>query len=785
MSKNIDQVFTANPITTNASTDLMYFGQSPYGPTDDAAMTYANFAAQFSGATPLQVQQSAFNHGSDIGAVDAYSVPLSPAVTLYTDGLLVSFTPANTNLTTTPTLLLNALGAQSIVLPSGGAVQAGDLSNLSTSLLIYNSLIDSFILLNPVVSSVAPPAGATPLQVQQSAFNAATVAGADDAFVVTLSPAVTSLTDGLQIILNSGSLQNLTTSPTLQVNALAPVPIQLINSAIAAEDIQTGGTYLLVYNLASNVFKLINPSVSTANTFLAQGNVYNSAIDAGAANAYAITLNPTPPTVALGFPVIMQPANTNTTISTITINGVTYPILTAAGNDIAAGDIVQHQLAFLLYSDFFSGFVLMNPSSTGSGFATINQVQHSLFNTGAATGGVTNAYQLTLNPDPTPLNAGFTITFLPDSVNTGDSTLSVNGGTAYPVLRIDGAQVLPGDLSINFMAVVVYYDGTQTFTLLNPATGYGGVTPAQVQSSAFNEGIDTGTADNYIVTLSPAITSYTDGLTISFTPLADNTTTTPVINVNSVGAITIVRPGNLAIVAGDILSSSIAYLVYSASSNNFVLLNPPASSGGSGITPAQVQQSAFNSGTDTGTANAYEVSLSPAATSYTEGMIVAFTPANANTSPNATLDLNSLGVASPIVRPGQILLLPGDLNVAQLSYVVYDASQGAWVLLNPSHGNPIDIQQSAFNTGNDTGAADAYAVDLNPAVTSYTNGLMVLFTPTNTSLTTTPTLNVNSQGALIITRPNGVPAVIGDLSAGNIAYVIYSANANTWVLLTI
>lgn len=47
MSKNIDQVYTANPITSNASTDLMYFGQSPYGAGDDAAMTYANFSAQF------------------------------------------------------------------------------------------------------------------------------------------------------------------------------------------------------------------------------------------------------------------------------------------------------------------------------------------------------------------------------------------------------------------------------------------------------------------------------------------------------------------------------------------------------------------------------------------------------------------------------------------------------------------------------------------------------------------------------------------------------------------
>ncbi len=46
MSKNIQQIYLANPITTNASTDLMYFGQSPYGAGNDAAMTFANFNAQ-------------------------------------------------------------------------------------------------------------------------------------------------------------------------------------------------------------------------------------------------------------------------------------------------------------------------------------------------------------------------------------------------------------------------------------------------------------------------------------------------------------------------------------------------------------------------------------------------------------------------------------------------------------------------------------------------------------------------------------------------------------------
>ncbi len=47
MSKNIHQIFVANPATSMQSTDLMYLGRSPYGATDDFAITYANFSSVF------------------------------------------------------------------------------------------------------------------------------------------------------------------------------------------------------------------------------------------------------------------------------------------------------------------------------------------------------------------------------------------------------------------------------------------------------------------------------------------------------------------------------------------------------------------------------------------------------------------------------------------------------------------------------------------------------------------------------------------------------------------
>lgn len=47
MAKNIYQVYQTNPIASNQSTDLMYFGRSPYGLGDDTAMLFSDFAIQF------------------------------------------------------------------------------------------------------------------------------------------------------------------------------------------------------------------------------------------------------------------------------------------------------------------------------------------------------------------------------------------------------------------------------------------------------------------------------------------------------------------------------------------------------------------------------------------------------------------------------------------------------------------------------------------------------------------------------------------------------------------
>lgn len=211
--------------------------------------------------------------------------------------------------------------------------------------------------------------GVTPRQVQEFAFNYEPATGVNDAFVVVLTPAVTVLTDGLIVSMSTGLLYNETDTPTLQINTLPPTPIVLWGGVLAPGDIEPNASYLFIYNESTNTFQLINPSISTANAFLVQNNAYNSAIDTGAANAYAVTLLvPPQSSFTFGFPVYMRVSagHDNTGPSTLTVNGVTDAIVLNNGAALPAGALIGNRLAYLLYNG--NDWVLMNPAVTSTGF---------------------------------------------------------------------------------------------------------------------------------------------------------------------------------------------------------------------------------------------------------------------------------------------------------------------------------------------------------------------------------------------------------------------------------
>lgn len=268
--------------------------------------------------------------------------------------------------------------------------------------------------------------GVTPLQVQQNAFNFAAGLGADDHFVVNLSPAVLTLTNGLPIYMVSG-FTNLTTTPTLKINAL---PEKLIVStsgeALIVDDIQAGAAYLFIYSSADDNFQLINPSISNANAYLVQKNYFNYAIDFGAADAYEANF-PFAPLVTLagGLSAIVQIDNTNTGPSTLTLNGQTAPIVGISGGALIAGEIIGGGISEFIYSDNYAAFILLNSAITPGGGTvgngTINNLAYY-----AASGNTISSLAT--------LNNGVLITS-----NTGVPSLLANGTAGYVLTANSGA----------------------------------------------------------------------------------------------------------------------------------------------------------------------------------------------------------------------------------------------------------------------------------------------------------------------------------------------------------
>lgn len=87
----------------------------------------------------------------------------------------------------------------------------------------------------------------------------------------------------------------------------------------------------------------------------------------------------------------------------------------------------------------------------------------------------------------------------------------------------------------------------------------------------------------------------------------------------------------------------------------------------------QVQKGEFNYSADTGAADAYVVTLAPAATAYTAGMPVRFIATNANTGAS-TIDVNGLGAKSIKLQGNSDDPAAGDIGANQVIELFYDGT---------------------------------------------------------------------------------------------------------------
>jgi hypothetical protein len=123
-------------------------GNLPMGGNKHTGVADGNLGNQY--ASINQTQNGSLNKLTAVAnVVDAYTGSLTPAISGYTDGQVVTFIPSVTSTTTSPTIAINGLAAKPINKEAGVACVAGDIVINVPAYLVYYATGGYFLLLNP------------------------------------------------------------------------------------------------------------------------------------------------------------------------------------------------------------------------------------------------------------------------------------------------------------------------------------------------------------------------------------------------------------------------------------------------------------------------------------------------------------------------------------------------------------------------------------------------------------------------------------------------------------
>lgn len=186
-------------------------------------------------------------------------------------------------------------------------------------------------------------------------------------------------------------------------------------------------------------------------------------------------------------------------------------------------------------------------------------------------GGTGNAITATYSPPVSTLSDGMLLGFRASGPNTSTApTFAPNGLSALPIYKFGNQPLNPGDIPAISSEVLLRYNASLTgWELLNPVT------------TEPNWAAAGGTANAITITVAAASGGVYDGLLVGFRASAANTTATPTLNVNGLGAVTITRAGGVALQAGDIPAANAEVIVrYRAAGPAWELVNPYVPLGG-------------------------------------------------------------------------------------------------------------------------------------------------------------------------------------------------------------
>jgi hypothetical protein len=181
---------------------------------------------------------------------------------------------------------------------------------------------------------------------------------------------------------------------------------------------------------------------------------------------------------------------------------------------------------------------------------------------------------------------------LASSTTTTATTLTVVNGSSFPN-PVSGSQffrmTITGASSPNTVIEIVYVTARSgnTLTVVRGREGTSGVAWSlndlcanEATAGTYNQfmqpyfGVDTGVTNAYVVSTEQNELAYYDGMPLTFYTLNTNTTTTPTLNLNGLGAKQIKRANGDAVAVNQIPANTVLCLAYSITFNGWLLQSP-------------------------------------------------------------------------------------------------------------------------------------------------------------------------------------------------------------------
>lgn len=314
---------------------------------------------------------------------------------------------------------------------------------------------------------------------------------------------------------------------------------------------------LFANNAKSSLASAISSTATTATLASGTGSLFPS------------------PTTGQGFKMTFVDAATGLLNEIVLVTARSGDIITIVRGQ--EGTTPQSWLANDLAGMYFTAGTINNNIQ-------LDQYQIGTFDTAIATGSA-NALSATIPSNLNYIPTNFTFTLQAAYANTGAATLNLTiGSTAtgiYPIVKSNNQPLIAGDIAnAGYPMWLAWSPVYSAYVLMNPGTGEStALSPAQLQEQVYTYGVATGGSDTIAVTIPSSLTSLSDGLFLTFKAAYANGTSTPNLTLTLGSTVTptttIVKGNNLPLSAGDIAGAGfVCYVVYSASLNKWVLLNP-------------------------------------------------------------------------------------------------------------------------------------------------------------------------------------------------------------------